>query len=301
MNIVLTGSLGHIGKPLTQQLVSAGHSLTVISSHADRQPDINALGATAAIGSVEDVDFLATTFTGADAVYCMIPPSYKEPDQIAYYSRIGGHYVQAIQQAGVKRVVELSSYGAHLATGTGFIVGSHQNEQRMDAALPEVAITHLRPTYFYYNLNNFIGMIKAAGFMGANYGGDDKLAMVSPNDIAAAVANEIVTPAQGRNIVYLTSDDRTCNEVARVLGNAIGKPDLIWQTISSDQMQSGLEASGMPPNAAAALVELGGAIHSGMLREDYDRHQPVVGSVKLEAFAQEFAARYNRENQQSAH
>jgi len=30
MNIILTGSLGHISKPLTQILVQKGHSVTVI-------------------------------------------------------------------------------------------------------------------------------------------------------------------------------------------------------------------------------------------------------------------------------
>ncbi len=33
MNIVLTGSLGNIGKPLTQELVQKRHSVTVISSN----------------------------------------------------------------------------------------------------------------------------------------------------------------------------------------------------------------------------------------------------------------------------
>lgn len=32
MNIVLTGSLGNIGKPLTKALVEKGHTVTVISS-----------------------------------------------------------------------------------------------------------------------------------------------------------------------------------------------------------------------------------------------------------------------------
>lgn len=35
-------------------------------------------------------------------------------------------------------------------------------------------------TYFYNNLFGFIPMIKAAGFIGAVYGEEDKLAMVSP-------------------------------------------------------------------------------------------------------------------------
>ncbi len=74
MKIVVTGSLGHISKPLTQELVKKGHSVTVISSKPEKQQDIEALGARAAIGTLEDVDFLATTFRGADAVYTMVPP-----------------------------------------------------------------------------------------------------------------------------------------------------------------------------------------------------------------------------------
>jgi uncharacterized protein YbjT (DUF2867 family) len=71
MKIIVTGSLGHISKPLTEELVGKGHSVTVISSKAERQQDIEALGAKAAIGTMEDADFLACTFTGTDAVYVM--------------------------------------------------------------------------------------------------------------------------------------------------------------------------------------------------------------------------------------
>ena len=68
MKIIITGSLGHISKPLTQELIDKGHSVTVISSSADRQSEIKALGANAAVGSLEDADFLTETFTGAGAV-----------------------------------------------------------------------------------------------------------------------------------------------------------------------------------------------------------------------------------------
>ncbi|GAB2565365.1 NmrA family NAD(P)-binding protein [Spirosoma areae] len=288
MNIVITGSLGHIGKPLTDELVQKKHHVTVISSKPEKQAEIEVLGATPAIGSVEDVAFLASAFTGADAVFCMIPPNFSAPDQVAYYSRVGNNYAQAIEQARVKRVVDLSSYGAHLERGTGFIVGSHRVENRLDALI-NVAVTHIRPGYFYYNLYGFIGMISAAGFMGANYGGDDKLALVSPVDIAAAVADELTTLETDRHVRYVASDERSCTEVAQVLGQAIGKPDLTWVIISSEQMKKGLEANGVPAHVAAALAELGSATHSGALRADYERHKPVMGQVKLEDFAPEFA------------
>jgi uncharacterized protein YbjT (DUF2867 family) len=74
MNIILTGSLGHISKPLGQTLVQKGHVVTIIGSKAGKQKEIEALGAKAAIGSIDDVPFITETFTGADAVYTMMPP-----------------------------------------------------------------------------------------------------------------------------------------------------------------------------------------------------------------------------------
>jgi uncharacterized protein YbjT (DUF2867 family) len=128
MNIVITGSLGHISKPLAQELIQKGHSVTIISSRPERQTNIEALGAKAAIGSVEDANFLVKTFTGADAVYCMTPPDFTHPDQVDYYEQIAQRFAKAIRQSGVKRVIYLSSYGAHLPSGTGFITGSHKAE-----------------------------------------------------------------------------------------------------------------------------------------------------------------------------
>ncbi len=45
MKIILTGSLGNISKPLTKYLVGKGNTVTVISSKAERQKEIEALGA----------------------------------------------------------------------------------------------------------------------------------------------------------------------------------------------------------------------------------------------------------------
>src|ERR1700677_4616911 len=102
MKMVITGSLGHISKPLTQELVQKRHSVTVISSKKDKQKDIEALGAIAAIGSIEDVQFLAATFTGADAVYTMLPPpNFSDPNLvlISHCRKLTDTYAQAIQQS----------------------------------------------------------------------------------------------------------------------------------------------------------------------------------------------------------
>ena len=296
MKVTVTGSLGNISKPLTKELVQKGHHVTVISSNKEKQTDIESLGATAAIGSLEDVDFLVSTFTGADAVYCMVPPNNYfdlHLDLLAYYRRLGNNYATAIEQSGVKRVVNLSSIGAHLEQGSGILLGAHDIEQILNKLSSDVAITHLRPTSFYYNLLGYVETIKAEGFIAANYGADDKIPWVSPIDIAAVIAEEIATPLVGKKVRYVASEELTGNETARILGAAIGKPDLKWIIISNAQMLGGLESAGMNPQIAAGLVEMYGSIHRGLLAEDYYRNKPtVMGKVKLADFAKEFAAAF---------
>jgi uncharacterized protein YbjT (DUF2867 family) len=297
MKIIVTGSLGNISQPLAKELLEKGHTVTVISSNPEKQKNIEALGATAVIGSLEDADLLTATFIGADAVYCMIPPNNyfdQNLDLLAYYHRIANNYAQAVQQSGVKRVVYLSSVGAHLEKGSGLIIGHYKGEGIMNN-LSDVGITFMRPVAFYYNLYGYVEMIKNQGIIAANYGADDKDVWVSPIDIAAAIAEELETPLVGSKVRYVASEELTGNETASILGAAIGKPDLKWIIISSEQMQSGLEGAGMNPNIAAGLVEMYAGVHSGILLEDYYRNKPaVMGKVKMADFASEFAAVFKK-------
>ncbi|WP_291146515.1 NAD(P)H-binding protein [Flavobacterium sp. UBA7680] len=297
MKIIITGSLGNISKPLAKELIQKGHSVTVIASSNERTQEIETLGAKAAIGSVEDVDFLAQTFTGADAIYCMIPrANYFDPnlDLDAFTRKIGNAYAQAIKQSGVKRVVFLSSIGAHLKEKSGIIQRYNEIEAVLNQ-LSDVSITFMRPTSFYYNLLSYIPAIKNQGFISTNYGADELVPWVSPNDIAEAIAEELTTPLDGKKVRYVASEELNGHETAKILGSAIGKPDLKWQFISDEEVLNGLISVGMQPKIAAGLVEMYAALYSGLLGEDYYKNKPaVLGKTKLAEYAKEFAAIYNQ-------
>ncbi|WCT11570.1 NAD(P)H-binding protein [Mucilaginibacter jinjuensis] len=323
MKIVITGSLGHISKPLAVELVQKGYTVTIISSNHTREKDIEAIGAKAAIGSIEDVSFLAKTFTGADAVYTMLPPFKFEEnpnlDAREEARRLATNYVEAIRQAGVKRVVHLSSIGAHTEKGNGLLAFHFVAEQILKQLPAHVAITFMRPVGFYYNLYQFMDIIKGEGFLKgfigviltirhygltgflqgkkglivSNYGADDKMPWVSPIDIAAAIAEELTLPLNGRKVRYVASEELTCNEIANTLGAAVGKPYLKWITIDDKQMLDALIKFKLPLSLAKDIVEMNASQRNGgILFEDYYKNKPTLGKVKMKDFAKEFAAVY---------
>ena len=62
--------------------------------------------------------------------------------------------------------------------------------------------------------------------------------------------------------------------MAKLIGEAIGKPGLQWLTFTDEQARNGKLEHGIPPAIADLLVELGAAIHTGLLRSDYEKHKP---------------------------
>ncbi|OQP45156.1 NAD-dependent dehydratase [Niastella yeongjuensis] len=293
MKITITGSLGNISKPLAEILINNGHEVTIISSDPKKINNIEALGAKAAIGSVSDVAFLTNAFKGADVIYTMVPPNWTVNNYRQYIRETGNNLREAIKASGVKRVVNLSSIGAHLSEGTGPIAGMHDVEQTLNT-LDDVAIKHLRAGFFYINFFFDIGTIRHMGVMGNNYAGTSTIVMVHPRDIAAAAAQELQGTFEGKSFRYVVSEEREVADIVKVLGTAIDKPDLSWVQFTNEQTYGGMTSAGMSPAIASVYVEMGTAINSGILFEDFHAHKPDVwASIKLEDFAQEFAAVYN--------
>lgn len=296
MNITLTGSTGHINRPLIALLTAKGHQVTVISSNPAKQQEIEALGAKAATGSIADAAFLTQQFSHTDAAYCMIPPSVHFSPQPDMHHQICANFATAIRRSGVQRVIHLSSVGAHMAAGSGLIRMHYDLEQALKD-IPGIALTHMRPVGFYYNLYGFIPLIKAEGAISANYGADAVIPWVAPEDIATAIADELDTSVTGRNIRYVASDVLTCSETAAILGRAINMPGLAWNLISDEAMQQRLVTAGLPEATAEKIVAMNAAMQAGLLQEDYFRNPPaVMGRQKMADFATGFAAAFHQNN-----
>lgn len=296
--IIITGSLGNIGKPLTTLLAQNGHQVTVISRNTDRQNEIESLGASAAIGSIDDIPFLIETFKGADVVFLMeamdrelmFDPNF---DIIEAYSKIADNYKQAIEQSGVKKAIHLSSIGAHTTEGNGVLSMHYHAEQILNELPDDVVVKFMRPVGFFSNLYRNIQSIKD-GVIISNYSGDAVQPWVSPSDIAFAIAKEIESPFINRTKRYIASEEISGNEIAKILGEAIGNPELKWMEISDEQLLNGMLSAGMNEQIARGFIEMQAAQGNGTLYQDYYENEPALSQTKFIDFAKEFAKAYKQ-------
>jgi uncharacterized protein YbjT (DUF2867 family) len=293
MKYIITGSLGHISRPIVEELVKAGHDVTVISSNNAKAGEIESLGAKAIIGSITDRSFVTNAFKGADVVYLMIPPNFTAPDFSAYQREVADNYTAALKQNNIQRAVVLSSIGAHLGKDSGPIDGIAYLEKQLQAL--KINAKFLRPAYFFYNLYNMVGMLKHAGFIGGNFGTpEEKLALVHHLDIAAKAIEHLKNPVfTGYSIDYIVSDERYASDIASVIGNSVGKDGTQWITFTDEQALEGMLQQGIGADLAENYKNMGKAFREGRIQEDYWKNKPTqLGKHKLEDFAKEFATVY---------
>lgn len=292
MKITITGSLGNVGSHLSKTLIKAGHQLTIVSSAEERKSAIEGLGASAAIGSIYDAKFLQAAFAGSDAVFAMTPPNLGGQNVVANTARVGKAIAEAIEGAGVRRVVMLSSIGADLPENNGPIAGMYQIEKIYDQ-IKNVSFTYLRAGFFYTNFYNDIPLIKGAGIIGANYPGTLAMPLAHPSDIAAAAAKQLQSEAEGDRVRYIVSDIRTPNEISSVLGKAIGKSELPWVEFTDEQSLEGMVNAGVSEEVAGLYTEMGAGMRKGLIPADFQhRGSAIEGKIKLEDFAKEFAEKF---------
>jgi uncharacterized protein YbjT (DUF2867 family) len=292
---VITGATGNTGKEIAAALLAAGQKVTVIGRSAERLQPLTTKGAKPAVGSLNDANFLAKAFQGAKAVYALIPPNYAAENFRAYQNRIADALVSAVKQAGVKYVVALSSVGAHLPEKAGVVQGLYDMEQKFNR-LQDVHVLYLRPTYFLENLLGQIGMIKQMGIMGSAMKADLLFPIVATKDIAAVGAKRLLAlDFTGKSVQYLLgARDVTNNEIATVMGKAIGKPDLKYVQFPYEDNKNALIGVGFAVSPAEAMVEFIQSMNEGRILRDARRTPENTTPTTLEDFARIFASIYQQ-------
>ena len=271
--IAVTGATGHVGKAIVTRLREAGHDVKKVS-RSSGVPD-------------EDLIALTNAFNGADAVFLMIPPDFKAPSLRKRSDELGAKLATAVKAAGVRRVVFLSSLNAHLQSGTGPILGLHAMEERLNALdIPE--LVHLRPAYFMENLLGGVNDIADRGRYATALRPDIAIPMIATLDIGSTAAELLSEEPfrQPRVRELLGPREYTMTQAARILGQAIGKPDLPYAQLSYEQARQAMFDMGLTEGYAEAMVELSRHMNETMIQGTEVRSPLNTTPTTLEHFAQ---------------
>lgn len=292
---VLLGANGNISSKIARILLAQGNPVRVVGRSATRIEPLARLGAEPAVGDVADSAFLTEALRGARAVFAMVPPSYAATQPLAESARMGEAIANAIVAAGVKRVVNLSSIGAHLATGTGPIVGLHAQEARLNQ-IEGVSILHLRPGYFFENHLNAIGVIKAHGIYSDMIAAHTPVPSIATADIAVVAARALALPHAGadKQVLHLRSAELyTPKRAAAILGQAIGIADLEYARADPAQAKAGMVQHGISPAMADLFEEMANAMGRPEFAAEMIAGPTEITPTRLEQFAPSFKAAFD--------
>jgi uncharacterized protein YbjT (DUF2867 family) len=281
--MVATGNTGRI---ISERLLEAGLEVRALGRSTERLAGLVDQGTEAAVGEAADASYLTAVFSGADAVYTLIPPSVVAEDYAALQDQVGEAIVTAIRESGVGRVVFLSSVGADQPAGTGPIAGLHRQEGRL-RSLDGVDVLALRPGFFFENHFETLGLIKHQGINGSAVAPDTVLPMIATRDIAEAAAEALIARDFSGFVVreLLGPRDMTMAEATGIIGDAIGNPDLPYVQFPYEDFEASLAQMGISASIAALYTEMARAFNDGMVRSLEGRSAANTTPTSLETFA----------------
>jgi uncharacterized protein YbjT (DUF2867 family) len=288
---VITGATGYTGSVAADKLLATGAKVRVIGRDAKRLERFTKKGAETVVADMTDAAAVEKAFSGARAVYALIPPNISAADVRAYQERVTDSLASAIQKNGIPYAVVLSSTGADKSYGTGPVMGLHSLEKKLES-IHGLNFLSLRCGYFMENLLPQVGIIQSLGFMAGPVRVDVPLPMIYSREIGEAAAESLAkldfVGMQTQEL--LGARHVTYTEAAKIIGVAIGKPDLTYRQVPATVLKPAMMQMGMSSNMVDLLLEMSDALNTGHMKSQETRSARNTTATTLETFVAEVFA-----------
>ena len=186
--IVVTAPTSNIGHQVLANILDTGEPIRVIARDPSRLPARTRECVEVVQGSHSDFDVVSRAFTGADAVFWLVPPSPVAQSLEAAYLDFTRPACEAIKSQGVRRVVGISALGrgTPVAGKAGLVTAS----LAMDDLIASTGASYRALTMpsFMDNILRQVEPIKSRGVFFSPISGDRKLPTSATHDIAAVAA-----------------------------------------------------------------------------------------------------------------
>jgi uncharacterized protein YbjT (DUF2867 family) len=285
---VIIGATGHTGSAAANKLLKQGKKVRVVGRNAEHLAPLAARGAEPFVGSVTDKNAMTKAFAGAQAVYVMLPPDPTIQDYFAYVNLANEAFASAIEKNGVKYAVSLSSVGADKPEKTGPILGLRYLEQRLNR-ISGLNTLHLRGAYFMENTLGQADAIEQMGYTAGPLRPELNFPVIAARDIGE-FAGDVLSRLNftGQQIHELLGQrDLSYGEMTAIIGKGIGKPDLQYSKLTSEQFRGALVRMGMSNNMAGLLAEMTESMNNGYIKALEQRSPQNTTPTSYEGFVAE--------------
>ncbi|MFJ4657872.1 NAD(P)H-binding protein [Nocardia sp. NPDC088792] len=241
--LLLTGSTGNIGRELTRALIASGTEFRVLVRDPARATALPA-HIERRVGDLEDPDAVARALDGVTALFLLVPGTGVDHTR---------HAVKAAQEAGLRRIVLLSS--AYAVGDPVPAMGRWHHAREELLAESGVPHTILRPGALMSNVLEWAPAVRA-GLPLMDPTGPGRAFPVDPADIAAVAAQALTTTSSESAGYTLTgAESFTFAGQVAALGRELGRDIAIRTAATPEEAISARFPNGAPPALAAAILE----------------------------------------------
>lgn len=284
MKIAVTTPTGHIGSVVAEYLLDAGVDVRLLARGPEKLTRLINRGAGIAEGTLEDESYVIEATRGVDALFLVTPPNFRSSDLRGFQNRVGSAAAEAVRVNRIRRIVNLSSMGAHLRSGGGPINGLHDVEQLLDRVATN--IIHLRPGFFFENFLAQMEHIRSESRIYLPVSGSRRVPMLATRDIARVAAERLVdTSWTGRSVRGLHGPaDLSFDEAAAAISNGLGRK-VVHVRVEPELSRDFMIDWGMSETVCDLMLEMYKGYELGTLKPDEERSPETYTPTQLIDFA----------------
>jgi uncharacterized protein YbjT (DUF2867 family) len=210
-----------------------------------------------------NTDQVVKAFNGATTAFLLTPENPSSNDIIDDTKRIIENYRKAIEANKIKRIICLSSIGAHIEGKSGNLIMSKLLEKSFDNF--NIDKTFVRPSYYFSNWFGYLSTIEQFGILPTFFPEELTIEMLSPLDLAYFIAEIIAKPIeQTTTNVYELVGPKTYNsiDISRAFSSVLNK-EVFLQSIPRVKWKETLLSVGFTSNSADNLIDMTQAVVDG--------------------------------------
>lgn len=247
MVIGISGASGKLGRAVLAELTERSSDVRLVG--ITRTPDaLQEEGVELRLGDYDQPDTLGSAYAGVDRLL-IIPSADLGPGVRGVQLTAA---IDAALQAGVSHIFLVAASGTREVPKTSLHHGSWVAEQHLIKTAPRW--TSLRMNYYAESMLDEVLASVAQGVLAGL--GEERVAYVSRNDLAAAAAGALLSEGHVGAIYNITGPAIvTGPERAAIASNALGKP-LAFAVVSEDQLRDGLSQAGWPAELVDVVTEI---------------------------------------------